>query len=106
MREALTKPAPVLTFDALDEVATEVVRQDRVHPAGWPATRDGIRLGLAAMEDELREALDAWRNGRCKCVVPDCGHHDWSEVAAEAVQVAAVAVGVVRSIRSAKGGTA
>lgn len=80
------------------DVAHEIERQNHIHPAGYPATRDGIRLGLAAAQDELREALDAWRAGRCKCSVPVCGHHDWMDTRVEIVQCAVVLLRIAAGI--------
>jgi hypothetical protein len=79
-------------------LAVEVSRQDAIHPDGYPPTRDGIRLALAAAADELAETLDAWRAARCKCPAPRCGHHDWAEVRVEAVQTAAVLMRMVREL--------
>jgi hypothetical protein len=80
------------------EVAHEIERQNAIHPAGCPPTRDGIRLGLAAAQDELREALDAWRSGRCKCPDPMCGHHDWTDARIEIIQCAAVLLRIAAGI--------
>jgi hypothetical protein len=88
-------------YDALADLGDEVTRQDEIHPAGYAATRDGVRLGLATVGDELQEALDAWRPGRCKCRTPECGHHDWSEVRKELLQTAAVIMRTIRSIDAA-----
>jgi hypothetical protein len=77
----------------------EMDRQDALHPDGYPPTRDGIRLAIATAKDELEEALGAWRAGRCKCPQPRCQHHDWSGVAEEMLQAAAVIMRAVRSLR-------
>ena len=79
-------------------VDREIERQDRVHPDGYPPTRDGVRLGLAAAQDELDEALVAWREGRCKCPTPNCDHADWEHVRTEAIQTVAVLLRVVDRI--------
>lgn len=68
----------------------EIERQDEVHPHGYPATRDGMRLGLAALEDEVKEAFDEWREHRR---VPD-----WGCLDVELLQVAAVAMRMFRSL--------
>lgn len=86
----------------LDDLVDEIGRQDIVHPSGYPATRDGIRLGIAAAEDELTETRDAWREDRCKCELPLCGHATWKNVRAEAMQTAAVLMRLVRSIDAAE----
>lgn len=60
----------------------------------FPATRDGVRLALAAAQDELDEAQDAWRAGQ-----PKHGRSaDWTECRAEMMQLAAVVLRAVRSI--------
>lgn len=78
----------------------EIVRQDAIHPDGYPATRDGVFLAIttAGQEELMREALDAWRSARCKCPKPRCGHHDFSEAAEEMLQAAAVLMRCIRSI--------
>lgn len=82
----------------LADIRYEVERQDALHPAGYPVTRDGIRLGLAAAEDEVREARDEWDLHKCRCQEPLCDHADWSTVRYEAMQAVAVLVRMVRSI--------
>lgn len=82
----------------ISDLIAEVERQDRVHPAGYPATRDGIRLGVAVAQDELDETLGAWREDRCKCPTPLCDHAKWEATAEEAVQAAAILVRTLRSI--------
>ena len=74
------------------DLAAEVNRQDEIHPAGYQATRDGVRLGLATVEDELREALDAHRDERRV--------EGWSHTYEELLQLAAVAVRTAAAIRS------
>ena len=83
----------------LREVATEIARQDQIHPRGYPPTRDGVFLGLTTAQWEIeREAPPAWSAGRCKCPTPECGHHDWGAVRGEALQAAAILLRLVRSI--------
>src|SRR5690554_1885636 len=54
----------------LAELAAEVARQDRSHPSGYPATRDGVFLGITTAVHELeREAVAAWQAERCGCEV-------------------------------------
>lgn len=86
------------TVTVVRDVSDEMVRQDSIHPSGYPATRDGIRLAIAAGEDELDEALQAWREGRCKCPLPMCGHHKWGSVRTELIQAAAVLLRAAREI--------
>lgn len=83
-------------YDAvLAEVHAEAHRQDEIHPAGYPATRDGIRLGIATAQDELDEAREAHRSGRRE--------ESWGDAACEAIQAAAVLLRMVRAIRWAEG---
>jgi hypothetical protein len=84
--------------DLLETLGREIQREDQIHPPGYPATRDGIFLGLSTAREELREACKAWRRGRCKCPTPGCDHHQWAEVEEELLQVAAVVMRTVRSI--------
>lgn len=85
------------------EVAAELLRQDSIHPDGFPASRDGIRLALATADDELREALDAWRDGRCKCPTPRCAHHNWNDARGEMIQAVAVLLRSLVSIDANRG---
>ena len=71
-------------------LVAEVDRQDRIHPGGYPADRDGLRLGLAALEDETREAYDEWRVHRRVA--------GWGGLAGELLQVAGVAMRMYRSV--------
>jgi hypothetical protein len=81
------------SLDALlDELADEIARQDDIHPAGFPATRDGVRFGICTAVDELDEAKDAWRAERKTS--------GWSETQTEMMQAAAVILRTLRSIRS------
>jgi hypothetical protein len=90
--------------DLLKALGQEIQREDQIHPSGYPATRDGIFLGLSTAREELREARKAWRRGRCKCPTPECDHHDWAEVEDELLQVAAVVMRTVRSIAERSAG--
>ena len=83
----------------LADLAAEVERQDRFHPSGYPATRDGVFLGIKTAAHELdREAVDAWSGDRCKCSIPLCGHAGWRNTRGELLQVAAVIMRTIRSI--------
>lgn len=86
------------TVPLLYILGREMIRQDEIHPDGYPATRDGVRLGIAAAEDELAETREAWIEDRCKCCVPRCEHASWEHVRSEAIQAAAVLMRMVRSI--------
>lgn len=56
-------------FSAFAVVLREVGRQDEIHPTGFIADRDGIRLALAAMQDELDESLEAFQRGDVRVLV-------------------------------------
>jgi len=43
------------------DVASRLIEMKRKFPAGYPCNRNGIRLGMAALEDELKEMYEAWR---------------------------------------------
>jgi hypothetical protein len=83
-----------LAAQLLADLAAEIERQDRIHPAGFAPTRDGIFLGICtAQVAELNEALDAWRAER--------KIEGWPETETELMQAAAVILRTVRSIREA-----
>lgn len=88
----------------LREVGDEIARQDEQHPSGYPATRDGVRHGITTVGDELHEAYDAWREERCRCKTPMCGHATWGKTRTELMQAAAVALRAARSITGNAGG--
>lgn len=74
--------------DLLDEVRREVERQDGKH-GPFTGTRLGrSRLALACLQDEIAEALEAWRYERME--------KEWADARVEVIQVAAVAVRAVR----------
>lgn len=74
----------------LADLAIEITRQDRIHPAGYPATRDGVRFGIATIEDETREAWGAWGDERSV--------DGWPHTREELLQTAAVVMRLIRSI--------
>lgn len=80
----------------LDLVVAEIGRQDEIHPEGYPATRDGIRLGLATIRDELDEAESAWREER--------RINGWAATEEELTQIAAVAIRTLRSLTESESG--
>ncbi len=78
----------------LADLKAEVARQDEIHPAGYPATRDGIFFGICtAQVAELNEAMDAWRAERKV--------DGWPETETELLQAAGVIMRTIRSIREA-----
>lgn len=54
----------------------------------------GIRLGLAVLDDELREALAEWRSER----KPKRGTRAWAATTAEVMDVVAVGVRLLRDM--------
>ena len=67
--------------------------QDRKY---GPFTPDvpGVRLALAVMRDETKEALDAWREERD----PKPGTKAWALTAEETMQVAAICFRLLRDM--------
>jgi hypothetical protein len=84
---------------AAEQVLEEVERQNARHPAGFPGDRNGIRAGIAALEDETREALDAWHEE--KSLPPGrLPAHQWGHTREEIVQIAAVALRTLAAMPS------
>lgn len=81
-----------LTRNSLADLGDEVARQDSIHRLGYSASRDDVRLALATIQDELDEALVAWREER--------GKEGWTETAEEILQAAAVALRLYRTIKA------
>ena len=100
--DADVKREALIFQEVLLHLYDEIIRQDRLHPAGYPANRDGVRLGIAHAEDELEEVKLAHRADRCKCPVPNCGHAHWLDTETEVIQTAAVLLRLARSIRAAE----
>lgn len=95
---------PIHLSSVVVMVLAEVKRQDEIHGDGFPATRDGLRLGLAAMQDELDEARDAWRidrRGAGHCPWINSGGDHSTEV--ELTQAVAVGLRMLRSIHDSAG---
>lgn len=87
----------------LADFGVEVERQDRFHPSGYPATRDGVFLGIKTAVHELDfEAVEAWREDRCRCATPLCGHATWEKTREELLQAAGVILRTIRSIDDAR----
>lgn len=91
----------------LRDIGYEMDQQDERHPSGYPADRDGVRLGIAAAEDELREALTAWDlEKRLKTRPNQFGtgkpptpfFWKWTKTRAELMQVLGVVARLVREI--------
>lgn len=89
-------------------IKAEVARQDALHPAGYPADRDGIRLGLASAGDERAEALEAWANEKPNNgLPPDVPNRvaarpqaPWPQTTHEVLQLAAVAIRLYRNLHA------
>jgi hypothetical protein len=95
---------PIELSSAVEYAVREVKRQDEIHPDGFPATRDGLRLGLAALQDELREAEEAWRADRRRpegCPWINYGGDHSTE--AELLQIVGIGLRMLRSIHASAG---
>lgn len=66
----------------------EIERQDAKHGPYEGTVLGRSRLALATLEDEIAEALEAWRSERHAL--------DWEHTRAEVLQVAAVAIRTLR----------
>ena len=73
-----------------------MARQQVAHRSSFDVDRDGIRLGLATIEDELKEALDAWRAGYRHGKF--FGTPNWEPTAKEVLQIAGNAMRLYTSI--------
>jgi hypothetical protein len=80
----------VTTLDPLYfRLVEEVARQDEKHGRFEGATQLGkSRLAIACLEDEVREAVQAWRDERQASY--------WDHTREEVLQVAAVAIRALR----------
>lgn len=76
-----------VTESQVDWLVREIENQDRQY-GRFENSTGGMRLGVACLEDEVREVRDAWREGRHSL--------SWFELRQEAIQVAAVAMRLVR----------
>jgi hypothetical protein len=72
-------------------VLEEVERQDRLHRP-YRSDRDDVRLALCTVEDELEEALDAWRKEKGR------PSNRWPKVAEEMRQSVAVGMRLLRTL--------
>jgi NTP pyrophosphatase (non-canonical NTP hydrolase) len=77
---------------SMADLATEICKQDSLHAEGYPYTRNGVRLGIAALEDELGEVWQEWNNSKRAL------GNARSELRAELMQVAAIAMRIIRSL--------
>lgn len=82
--------------ELFSELAAEIERQDMKHgPFRGTSDLGKTRLALACLEDEVREALDAWREERRE--------YGWDETRREILQVAAVAIRALRDAFERRG---
>lgn len=89
--EAIVRAMLDATDPLLDRLVAEIERQDEKHGGFSAATELGrSRLGIAVLEDELAEALLAWREER---FTPT-----WDHTREEVLQVAAVAIRLLRDV--------
>lgn len=100
-----TQSASRIEAETLAWLQTEVTRQDTVM-GGYHPDRDGVRMAISSLEDEVEEAKLAWRVERSGSPQPhdSCGptcdrSHAWRQTRSEALQVAAIALRLVRDLR-------
>jgi hypothetical protein len=83
---------------ALWDLGVEIRRQNEVHPHGYPATRDGVFLGIKTAVHELDvEAIGEWDKAKRTEAWGDTGLRD------ELVQAAAIIVRLIHSIDAEDG---
>jgi len=58
------------------DIFNRLRRQHVRFPAGFPCDRNGIRLGLASVEDELKETLEAWQDEKRQPFTRTCKTYD------------------------------
>lgn len=90
---------------ALRWLQTTCDYQDVAMGGGYLPTRDSVRMAIGSIEDELCELKDAWRAERDGGSQPHltCGPtchdtHAWRNTREEAIQVAAIALRLVRDL--------
>jgi hypothetical protein len=84
-----------MTPEAVASILAEARRQDEVHPDGFEANRNGVRFGLCTIEDEIREAREAWEHEKRGCYDDPAR---WRHTRAELVQALAVGFRLLCSI--------
>jgi len=72
----------------IGQLIVEIARQDAKHGPYEGTVLGRSRLALGTLEDEVREALEAWRSERQALT--------WNATRAEVLQVAAVAIRTLR----------
>jgi len=68
---------------------------EKRYPYGFPYTRNDVRLGIAALEDETMEVYTEWNNN--KHHLGNCIH----DIRIELLQVAAIAMMMIAGIDKA-----
>jgi hypothetical protein len=86
-----TLPCPFCAPRLDERVAAEIRRQDRVSTI--TTDRDGVRLALACLQDEVAESVEAFQVEKR----PQEGR-TWALTEGEVVQVAAVALRLLREL--------
>lgn len=85
----------------LEGLMDEVTNQDHRHPDGYPLTRDGIRLGIASLDDETQEVWERWRDMKRRLFDGTSTKLELSFLREEILQVMAIGYRMVRSIDNA-----
>lgn len=84
-----------IMLDIMYEVQKEVTRQDEKHGRFIGSTTLGqSRLAIACVEDEAKEARDAWRAERTS--------DTWTSTVTELIQTAACALRAARDIHETR----
>jgi len=81
----------------LDESADHVELLESRYPQGFPADRNGVRLGIPSLEDELREVWYEWNLNKRR--LPSA--EGTLALEGELFDMLAVAVMIVKGIRGA-----
>lgn len=90
-------------FTALfEQIQGEASRQDEQHPEGFPLDRNGVRALITALEDEVREARDAWDAEKKPAAGVD--YSRWLLTEIEVLQVAGLAFRFLRAMAEARDG--
>lgn len=83
----------VVDHSILLDLDIEIDRQEGIHRDGYGSNRNGIRLGIACAEDEIREALEAWDKEKRR------EYRDgWKNTREELLQAAGVIMRTIESI--------
>lgn len=79
-----------------ERIQGEASRQDEEHPEGFPLNRGGVRTLITALEDEVREAREAW--DREKKSAAGAYYTRWLLTETEVLQVAGLAFRFLRAM--------